>query len=234
MKKNAGFIIISVVILLILFNLNTPKQTLLELDKPDWLIEYSKTAPAEYLVETPFFDYSDPVIQQAITEILSESRSVEDAAKNTLFYVYQNVVYDYNEGDNVCFSRKASDILKKRIGQCDTQTRVNIAILRGMGIAARPEAGCLAFDSTCMTTFAVLGLRQPIIQEVIDGSRGGGLHTWVEVYLPGKGWVDAEATNGLLIRPDTCLNYVHELFPTSVFQECVSTDRSFIEMCKTL
>jgi len=239
--KNYWWIVIIVVLGIILYSRQTP-ISLPDTETPIWLEEYSKTLTpgmSHYLRETSLYDYSSPEIQEIVNKIKLESKSVEDAVKLTLDYVYFNVNYNWGESDSVCYSSSASTILTKKSGQCDTMSRVNIAILRGLGIAARPEGGCLAFDQSCIQTYSILGLRKPVIQKIVEtngiASRQGGLHAWLEVYIPSKGgWVDAESTSGTLIDEDDCLLFVHELYPVNVIEECVSTDISFINMCKKL
>lgn len=243
-NKRTGIIILVVFIgLIIAVGVEKPYVSSTEAKEvviPDWLSSYTASLPNDvlpYLKETTHYDYSSPEIQNAISEILSSAKNVDDAISLTLEYTYQNVNYDYKESDSICFERKASEILGRSTGQCDTMSRVNIAILRGMGIPARPEGGCLAIDGACYATFAVLGQRVPITQEIkeTDGtaSRAGGLHAWVEIYSP-DGWVDGESTAGIIIEPTDCVKLVSELYPTTVVAECVSTDRSFIDMCKNL
>jgi transglutaminase-like putative cysteine protease len=221
---------------------NTTEDKNLTYEPPAWLVSYRSSLPAEmqgYIKEDMLYDYESLEIKKAIVEIITTSESLREAVDKTLDYTYYHVNYDWNEPDSVCFNSKASSILASGIGQCDTMSRVNIAILRGMGIAARPEGGCLSVSDTCGQTFAIVGGRAPITQEIQVhnnmGSRAGGLHAWLEIYLPDEGgWVDGESTSGKIIEPSSCLKFTHELYPTSVLDECVSTDLGFINMCRGL
>lgn len=241
LKDKSWILIVAVIVgILILNKLNTPKTQVVPGESPSWLVEYQATLPPDYqqyLQETTFYDYSNPQIQAAVEKIRSESKSAKDAATKTLDFVYQNVGYSFDESDSVCFSQTASSILKSRTGQCDTQSRVNIAILRGIGIAARPEGGCLSFTASCFQSFAAFGQRKPQTKEIveIDGqaSRAGGLHEWLEIYLPEEGgWVDGEATAGQIITAKSCTKLIHEMYPVNTYQECVSVNQTFIQFCR--
>ena len=81
----------------------------------------------------------------------------------SLNYVFGNVIYDFNEPDSACFNGIASNIMKSKVGQCDTQTISVTALLRGMGIAARPVGGCLSLDPACdfkMSIMAISGIEK--------------------------------------------------------------------------
>lgn len=242
--KVMWLLVVPIIVLLVFSNLSSNPNPAIQ-NAPNWHESYSAEVSGisrEYLKETYYFDYSSPEVQQAIQEILLNSGSAEEAVQNTLDYVYFNVNYVYNEDDDICFSSTASDVLKRQSGQCDTMSRLTIAILRGMGIPARSEVGCLAIDAGCFQSFSVLKIPLPKYVEITDEellqdtvSRKGGLHSWSEAYIPSLGgWVDLESTNGRIVEADTCMNYVTEMYASTVVEECVSRDNEFIQMCKNL
>ena len=94
---------------------------------------------------------------------------------------------------------KASEILERGWGWCSTMSKVNIAALRGMGVAARTAQGCLTFKQACARFAVIQGIllpkTAPVLVENGNYVVGGGLHGWVEVWLPSEGWVLMESTN---------------------------------------
>ncbi len=149
-------------------------------------------------------------------------------------WVYENIHYDFTEPDDVCLRSRASDVLIRGTGQCDTMSRLAVALLRAKGIPAKVKVGCVAQSSMCQ-------IMQPIPTPIITPikynpakkaySRGGGLHSWVSAYIDGK-WVDYEVTTGTRINP--CYRYVEEKPAQSIFDECVSTNVYFVNYCRKL
>jgi transglutaminase-like putative cysteine protease len=56
-----------------------------------------------------------------------------------------------------------------------------IGVLRSLGIAARFVSGYLNLDD-----------------DDDDRVRGGNTHAWVQVYVPGPGWVDFDPSSGMV------------------------------------
>jgi transglutaminase-like putative cysteine protease len=56
--------------------------------------------------------------------------------------------------------------------------------VRSLGLAARFVSGYVFVPDTAEPTAALLG--------------GGATHAWVQVYLPGAGWVDFDPTNRIV------------------------------------
>ncbi len=206
-----------------------------------WLQEYEfmrKAAGIEdkYLEKEFDYDYDAPSMQALINGARDEG-SAKEAAKNIGKKVYLDVSYnaDLSSGRE-CLSAKASEVLNRGWGWCSTMSKVDIAALRGLGIAARPAQGCLTFKESC-ARFAVLqGILLPKTSpiKVEDGKYvvGGGLHAWVEVWLPGEGWVLMEATNGALLETQ-CVNYqrLKESVKKDRTDFCFVDDQVFVQFC---
>ena len=77
-----------------------------------------------------------------------------------------------------------SETLKLRTGTCRDFAWLMIEILRGLGFAARFVSGYIY--SPGRTTH----------------QGGGATHAWVQVYLPGSGWIEMDPTNGIFGNRD--------------------------------
>lgn len=158
------------------------------------------------------YNYENERIKLAMTEI-GDVGSAEEAAKKVAKYVYENIEYtsDVTYGD--CYNKDAAMILYERKGTCSTQSKLNIAMLRAFGLAARPVTGCLMITPTCSAlSFFGLASKIPVFDEILIDNEGyavarGGLHTWAEVWIPEAGWVKLEPTAGVLIN-EQCVGYL--------------------------
>jgi transglutaminase-like putative cysteine protease len=222
------------------------KPTRTQSPNPDWQTDYAtavkdKGIDSKYFAADNLVDYNSYDIQIAINYVLSRAYDADDAAAIAAEYIYQNVKYDSYESDYRCLTTPASQILSGKTGQCDTQSRALVSLLRGMGMAATPVAGCIGFSARCQLVNAVTGIRGPQYQEITEASligsnfsRSGGLHTWVRVYLPDKGWKDMESTAGVFVNTGYCATYLEEYIPSTVAEECMSFNKSFAEECRTI
>lgn len=192
----------------------------------DWIKEYDclrKLAGIEdkYLAMDWDYDFDDPGIQGLIEEAKQE-KNAREATKNIGKQVFDKVDYDAGlSSGKDCTKIKASEVLERGWGWCSTMGKVNIATLRGLGIASRPATGCLTFIKGCARFAVIQGIDLPKTEpvHVEDGKypTAGGLHAWIEVWLPNLGWTLLEATNGALLNPQ-CVNYAR-------FKEAVRLDR---------
>ena len=214
-----------------------------------WLIDYRREMvaagiPNNYLASSKHYDYSTRNIKELIYEIRSNSGSAEEAVKRTAREVYLRVEYlgvrdpIYTEGvASDCTLTPASEILDRGYGLCSTQSKVNIAILRGMGIAARPMSGCASILNFCAPLVILPGdplpkLGKEIIIEDGKGIMGGALHAWVEVWLPEEGWVLLESTNGVVYKNPKCTKYDILHANPSINNFCYSTNQVYISNCR--
>ena len=74
--------------------------------------------------------------------------------------------------------------LATRRGACRDYTLFMMEAVRSLGLAARFVSGYLYDERLVATDAPVVG--------------GGSTHAWVEVYLPGAGWVEFDPTNGFV------------------------------------
>jgi transglutaminase-like putative cysteine protease len=200
----------------------------------------------EYTKETSVFDYSSPKVISVNNDILSNALSPRDAIQMALDHVYLNIDYNFYEPDNVCFSATTSKVLGSNSAQCDTMSIALIGLLRGMGFPARPVGGCIysSKNPACDLQFSMMSsfglpLRKPRFKDLSEFpldpnaqniSRAGGLHLWVDVWLPNEGWVDIESTAGSFIVSG-CYHYDIEMLATTIHEMCVSTNASYGKWC---
>jgi len=249
--KNKKFIVLGIIVVLwvafFMGNVESSKQQPVITLETDWQRDYeiiTQDMSREYLKRTDMYNFDSSEIQAVIEDIKANALNLEDAVYMALEYTYDNVEYIRGESDSACFTKSASAILLSKRGQCDTQTRVNIAILRGLGIMVRPVGGCVYSSDGCnfkFSIYAVTGnpIRKPQWNEISYEdlekdyiSREGGLHAWLEVYLPNKGWVIAESTAGILME-QSCIQYSVELYPDNEDTEqfCVTKNMTFARWC---
>jgi len=89
--------------------------------------------------------------------------------------LHRHIAYERRDEGS---ARSAAETLQLSSGACRDFAVVLVAVLRGLGLAARFASGYLC--------------------EFGDGEKRaeGALHAWVETYLPGAGWVGMDPTNG--------------------------------------
>jgi transglutaminase-like putative cysteine protease len=182
-----------------------------------WLANYTASMNAagissSFLTETEVYDYSSENIRQLSLNAL-EQPTAEEAIKYIISSTYETVQYTLKCND--CDITSASTVQQRGYGLCSTMSMVNIAALRGAGIAAKPVSGCYSDVTFCAPQ--QLSIFHPIKKvkvaplyfgEVGDRFSTGvqGAHAWVEVWLPSKGWIIIESTTGYLVDKN-CKNY---------------------------
>ena len=77
-----------------------------------------------------------------------------------------------------------SETLELRTGTCRDFAWLMIEILRGLGFAARFVSGYIYSPNRS------------------SHQGGGATHAWVQVYLPGSGWIEMDPTNGIFGNRD--------------------------------
>ena len=187
----------------------------------------------KYVLRTKTYDYDDLKLQEIINKFKErEFENVEDVINAVGDYVYFNIDYREDLSYQDCIINTASDVLKRKYGTCTTMTNLNIAILRGLGIASRNLVGCVKIEDYDCIPFRFEGIttqsifekrRTPKTPEIkIENGIAitrGSLHGWAEVWIPERGWTILESTNGYLLNQD-CSSY-------NIFKK----EPSLIEFC---
>jgi hypothetical protein len=119
-----------------------------------------------------FFTKSERLIEADSPEIRSLARSIVGGETNPLakarllfLWVCDHLDYHYDPSDQ----SGALNALRSRSGDCTQYSLLYVALCRAAGIPARIVAGFIFAEST-------------------------GYHVWAEFYLPGYGWIPADAS----------------------------------------
>jgi len=83
------------------------------------------------------------------------------------------------------------ETLESGSGTCRDLALLMMEAVRSLGLAARFVSGYL-YDPALDPQIALQGAAQPVLMGA------GSTHAWVQVYLPGAGWVEYDPTNGLV------------------------------------
>lgn len=260
MKKNQTLFFVAFIGVLAIFSLNALNKmdvtkTAPQEDLTQWQDSYTSAAENsltdydDFVADTVYYDYTNPVIAEVADSIASNTDNSREAIEQALYHTYKNVEYVWGEPDNSCFDGAAPDILGSGKGQCDTQSIVVISLLRHMGIAAKPVGGCIVSNPDCRLQSFLSQSFQDIfrvphfspLQFVLETeqtfsrgySREGGLHAFVAAWTPEDGWLTLEATTGK-IADTKCYYYHVEIFPEDDEKEdiCVSKSFNYAQACQ--
>jgi len=124
-----------------------------------------------YLVDDAKFDLNNPIIRSAVAQAIGNETNPYWTARRIFNYVIEHLEYERVGGWNV-----APAVLERGTGSCSEYTFVYIAMCRAAGIPAR-YAGAVTVRGD-------------------DASYDDVFHRWVEVYLPGYGWIPVDPSGG--------------------------------------
>jgi len=86
-----------------------------------------------YLQETNLLDYNSKIIQDLIKEKKWKDLKLNKRINQIYLFVRDEILFGYNEKDEI----KASQVLKEKMGQCNTKSSLLMALLRASGIECR-------------------------------------------------------------------------------------------------
>lgn len=136
---------------------------------------------SEFVHASPFVVADDEAMAYA-AESFTPGRPVLAAATDLTARIFRDFRYDATATE--IFTPIAT-VMRKRAGVCQDFAHLQIAMLRGLGLAARYVSG--------------------YIRTVKPGDRGDGLrgadasHAWLSVWCgPEHGWIDLDPTNNLI------------------------------------
>ena len=155
--------------------------------------------------------------------------------KLTAKYVYEGISYLPNMKVSSCYQETASSTLEIGMSDCVGMTRLNVALLRAMGIPARSVGGCLKSSVRCAPIFAVAPGVQAKITPMQEGDfkKRGFLHEWLEAWAgPEIGWISVEATSGQIFDTKLCNPYIIFAYDSNQYDRCVITNQGFWNLCQ--
>ena len=131
-----------------------------------------------YTTDDLFVDSDNPKIYNTAKSLIkNETRPIE-IAKILYNYVVDNLYYDFPRAEEKHYEfLYASEILERGKGVCADYAILYTALLRSAGIPARLAAGIPVYTILCEK------------EKEIDMG-----HAWVEVKLPGYGWIPIDIT----------------------------------------
>lgn len=158
-----------------------------------FLEEYAQEFPFEYPVRLkkalePYLEVkeSGPMLKALLAEVDTREQSTID------FLVQVNQLVNNRLGYNIRMEvgvQSSEETLKIGRGSCRDFSWLMVQLFRHLGLAARFVSG--------------YSVQLKPDEKPLEGPAGVGedvtdLHAWVEVYVPGAGWIGLDATSGLL------------------------------------
>lgn len=138
----------------------------------------------QYLEETKILDYSNPYIQNLITQKNWSNLKVRERVAAIYNYVRDEIKFGYNKSDDI----SASAVLLDGYGQCNTKATLLMGLLRAVDVPNRLHGFTI---DKALQKGAITGIWYDIAPQNI-------LHSWVEVYID-KEWYFLEGV--ILDRP---------------------------------
>src|SRR6478735_6538038 len=154
--------------------------------------EYAENYPFKYQGElpkelVPYLEIKEggPLLTKWLATVDRKKQTINDF----LVYINQKLYKDINYSIRMEVGvQTAEETLGKALGSCRDSSWLLVQIFRHLGIAARFVSGYLVQLTADIKS--------------LDGPSGPekdftDLHAWVEVYIPGAGWIGLDPTSGL-------------------------------------
>ncbi len=137
---------------------------------------------------TPYLEIeeSGPKLSTLIQEVDRQSQNTIDFLVHVNQLVNQQLHYEIRMSPGV---QSCEETLMSKRGSCRDYSWLMVQLFRHLGLAARFVSG--------------YSIQLTADEKSLDGPSGvekdvTDLHAWVEVYVPGAGWIGLDATSGLL------------------------------------
>lgn len=140
-------------------------------DKVGKLSDIPKDTLVKYLVDDSKYSMHDPIIQDGVKKAVGNETNPYWIARKIFNYVIDRVEYELAGGWNL-----APTVLDRGTGSCSEYSFVYISMCRAAGLPTR-YVGSVAVRGD-------------------DASWDDVFHRWVEVFLPGYGWIPVDPSGG--------------------------------------
>jgi transglutaminase-like putative cysteine protease/sugar lactone lactonase YvrE len=140
-------------------------------DKVGELSAIPDTIKNKYLANNEKFKYDDPIITNALKEATGNETNPYWIARKIYIYIIDHMFYEMVGGWNT-----APTVLKRGSGSCSEYSFVYISMCRAAGLPARYVGS--------------------VVVRGDDASMDDVFHRWVEVYMPGYGWIPIDPSGG--------------------------------------
>jgi hypothetical protein len=140
-------------------------------DKVGSLDEIPQKIRERYLVDDAKFSLENKIIQEGVKQAVGDESNPYWIGRKIFNYVIAHMEYELAGGWNV-----APAVLDRGNGSCSEYSFVYIAMCRAAGLPAR-YAGSIVIRGD-------------------DASFDDVFHRWVEIYLPGYGWLPVDPSRG--------------------------------------
>ncbi|MGQ9560743.1 MAG: transglutaminase domain-containing protein [Candidatus Oleimicrobiaceae bacterium] len=140
-------------------------------EKVGTLAEIPHGIRERYLADGSKYCLSDPLVQQSAREAVGDEKNPYWIARKIYHWLMGKMYYELAGGWNV-----APEVLRRGNGSCSEYSFVYIALCRAAGLPARYVGS--------------------VVVRGDDASMDDVFHRWVEVYLPGYGWIPVDPSGG--------------------------------------
>jgi len=133
--------------------------------------------PAEIYLQLP---EQKKAVASLAREIVAKTRSPKEKIDRVLAYLQRNFTYSLNPKRDKRFLPLEDFLLHSREGYCEHFATAAALLLRGAGVPTRLVSGFLHGEWNSLGRYFMVRQRDA--------------HTWIEAYLPDKGWVPFDPT----------------------------------------
>jgi transglutaminase-like putative cysteine protease len=140
-------------------------------DKVNALSAIPDSIKGKYLENNEKFKYDDPVIINALKEAVGNEKNPYWIARKIYNYIIDHMFYEMAGGWNT-----APTVLTRGNGSCSEYSFVFISMCRAAGLPTRYVGS--------------------VVVRGDDASLDEAFHRWVEVYMPGYGWIPIDPSGG--------------------------------------